>query len=50
MHGRPREYKHKLRDPAAQEGYKKKVDAIRNGTAMILECRRQGAARKHFFW
>lgn len=25
MHGRPRDYKHKLRDPKAQESYKKKV-------------------------
>ncbi len=85
MHGRPRDYKHKLRDPKAQESYKKKarhraseaapqklhtctapqeittrsstthlpsvrglrglwgrapqVDAIRNGTALILQCR-----------
>ncbi|KAI8473190.1 MAG: hypothetical protein J3K34DRAFT_519200 [Monoraphidium minutum] len=40
MHGRPREAKHKLRDPKAAEGYKKKVDAIRHGTALVLECRR----------
>lgn len=71
MHGRPRDYKHKLRDPRAQEGYKRKVcttastqqglhprpgmnnfgthhisnqqvDAIRHGTALVLECRKQG--------
>ncbi|KAG2442245.1 hypothetical protein HYH02_009729 [Chlamydomonas schloesseri] len=42
MHGRPREYKNKLKaDPKAQEAYKKKVDAIRNGTALVLEFRRQ---------
>ncbi|PNW81017.1 hypothetical protein CHLRE_07g339350v5 [Chlamydomonas reinhardtii] len=42
MHGRPREYKNKLKaDPKAQEAYKKKVDAIRNGTALVLEYRRQ---------
>ena len=40
MHGRPREYKKKLEDPVFQEGYKKKVDAIRKGTALILECRK----------
>mmetsp|Transcript_37806 Transcript_37806/g.84312 ORF Transcript_37806/g.84312 Transcript_37806/m.84312 type:complete len:375 (+) Transcript_37806:69-1193(+) len=40
MHGRPREYKNKLRDPKAQESYKKKVDAIRNGTALVLQCRK----------
>lgn len=75
MHGRPRDYKKKLADPAAQAGYKKKVrhatavccsshaprthahthgmahvcppahhppqvDAIRNGTALILSCRK----------
>ncbi|KAG2434746.1 hypothetical protein HXX76_007634 [Chlamydomonas incerta] len=42
MHGRPREYKNKLKaDPKAQEAYKKKVDAIRNGTSLVLEYRRQ---------
>ncbi|GLC34312.1 hypothetical protein PLESTB_000743300 [Pleodorina starrii] len=42
MHGRPREYKNKLKsDPKAQEAYKKKVDAIRNGTALVLEHRKQ---------
>ena len=77
MHGRPREAKHKLREPKAAEAYKKKartrgrmqrrtappgvrsahaagrphtrgplpphatqVDAIRQGTALVLECRR----------
>jgi hypothetical protein len=25
MHGRPREYKNKLKEPKAYEGYKKKV-------------------------
>jgi hypothetical protein len=28
MHGRPRNYKHKLKDPKAQEGYKKKVNTV----------------------
>ncbi|KAG2496268.1 hypothetical protein HYH03_005501 [Edaphochlamys debaryana] len=42
MHGRPREYKNKLKnDHKAQEAYKKKVDAIRNGTALVLEYRKQ---------
>ncbi|EFJ47256.1 hypothetical protein VOLCADRAFT_117940 [Volvox carteri f. nagariensis] len=42
MHGRPREYKNKLKaDSKAQEAYKKKVDAIRNGTALVLEYRKQ---------
>eukprot|EP00877_Chromochloris_zofingiensis_P014557 jgi/Chrzof1/9355/UNPLg00326.t1 len=41
MHGRPREYKHKLKNPKAAEAYKKKVDAIRQGTNLVLECRRQ---------
>mmetsp|Transcript_19954 Transcript_19954/g.55579 ORF Transcript_19954/g.55579 Transcript_19954/m.55579 type:complete len:385 (-) Transcript_19954:202-1356(-) len=41
MHGRPRSYKHKLKDPSAQESYKKKVDAIRNGTGLVLQCRKQ---------
>ncbi|GFR50411.1 hypothetical protein Agub_g12628, partial [Astrephomene gubernaculifera] len=42
MHGRPREYKNKLKsDPKLQESYKKKVDAIRNGTALVLEYRKQ---------
>lgn len=41
MHGRPRDYKRKLQEPKAQEGHRKKVDAIRNGTALVLECRRQ---------
>ena len=41
MHGRPREYKNKLKDPKAAEGYAKKVSAIKQGTALVLECRRQ---------
>ena len=40
MHGRPREYKKKLEDPAFQGSYTKKVDAIRSATALILECRK----------
>lgn len=31
MHGRPREYKRKLQDPKAQEGYRKKVGAVAPG-------------------
>ncbi len=30
MHGRPRDYKNKLKDPKAQEQYKKKV-SVGNG-------------------
>jgi hypothetical protein len=41
MHGRPREYKNKLKDPKAAEAYAKKVAAIKQGTALVLECRRQ---------
>lgn len=41
MHGRPREYKNKLKDPKAAEAYAKKVSAIKQGTALVLECRRQ---------
>jgi geranylgeranyl transferase type-2 subunit alpha len=40
MHGRPREYKNKLKDPKAAEAYAKKVAAIKQGTALVLECRR----------
>lgn len=41
MHGRPREYKNKFKDPKAAEAYAKKVAAIKQGTALVLECRRQ---------
>jgi geranylgeranyl transferase type-2 subunit alpha len=41
MHGRPREYKNKLKDPKAAEAHAKKVAAIKQGTALVLECRRQ---------
>ncbi|KAF8055830.1 hypothetical protein HT031_006605 [Scenedesmus sp. PABB004] len=40
MHGRPREFKHKLKEPAAAAAYAKKVAAIKQGTALVLECRR----------
>lgn len=41
MHGRPRDFKHKLKDPKAAEAYAKKVAAIKQGTTLVLECRRQ---------
>jgi len=41
MHGRPRDYKNKLKDPKAAEAYAKKVAAIKQGTTLVLECRRQ---------
>uniref|UniRef100_A0A383VPP4 Geranylgeranyl transferase type-2 subunit alpha n=1 Tax=Tetradesmus obliquus TaxID=3088 RepID=A0A383VPP4_TETOB len=41
MHGRPREYKNKLKDPKAAEAYTKKAPAIKQGTTLVLECRRQ---------
>ncbi|MEW5303691.1 MAG: hypothetical protein WDW36_006360 [Sanguina aurantia] len=40
MHGRPRNFKDKLKDLKAAESYKKKVDAIRTGTSLVLECRK----------
>uniref|UniRef100_A0A7S0V800 Geranylgeranyl transferase type-2 subunit alpha n=1 Tax=Polytomella parva TaxID=51329 RepID=A0A7S0V800_9CHLO len=39
MHGRPRSYKHKLQNSDAQ---KKKVEAIKQGTALVLKCRNLG--------
>eukprot|EP00878_Enallax_costatus_P016572 GHUV01017388.1.p2 GENE.GHUV01017388.1~~GHUV01017388.1.p2 ORF type:complete len:410 (+),score=127.97 GHUV01017388.1:231-1460(+) len=39
MHGRPRDYKEKLKDPKAAEAYARKVTAIKQGTALVLACR-----------
>ena len=39
MHGRPREYKHKLKDPKAQEVYKKKVGGSRRCSDQVIKAR-----------
>jgi geranylgeranyl transferase type-2 subunit alpha len=44
MHGRPRNYQDKLKDPKVAEAYRKKVDAIKAGTTLVLRCR---AAHRH---
>eukprot|EP00775_Hariotina_reticulata_P008474 gene8474-8657_t len=41
MHGRPREFKQKLKDPKAAESYARKVAAIKQGTTLVLQCRNQ---------
>ena len=41
MHGRPREYKQTLKEPAAATAYQKKVDTIKRATATVLELRKQ---------
>lgn len=41
MHGRPREYKNKLKDPQASEAHAKKVQAIKDATSLVLDFRKK---------
>jgi geranylgeranyl transferase type-2 subunit alpha len=42
MHGRPRNYQDKLKDPKVAEAYRRKVEAIKAGTTLVLRCRALG--------
>lgn len=42
MHGRPRNYQDKLKDPKVAEAYRRKVEAIKAGTTLVLHCRALG--------